>query len=339
MDSVTHILIGGAIGNAIAGKKLGRHAIWLGALAKTAPDFDVFFTSQKNPISYICNHRAYSHALPIQLLAACIIAYICNAITKKKHGYTMWFALWLVCFWCHSLLDTCTNFGTRLLLPFSKTAFSTYTISVADLFYTIPLLVLFTILCIAKNNSILRLRTTQILLGYAVLYVTATFVNKNMFEKKFIQSLQAQHIAYNHFISNPVILNNFMWYGMARNDSTIFISEHTLFDNTKAIHWSVYPMQRSLLDSFDDCNKQVEVLNWFSNGYTLARRDKDTLLYYAIKFGRTNLDSMLTDKETFGFYYKLYKDSTGNCVMGFNDYNNFSFATAWKKLWKGVFCY
>ena len=41
MDSLTHIVVGAVMGDAIAGRRLGRKAMWLGALFQTIPDFDV----------------------------------------------------------------------------------------------------------------------------------------------------------------------------------------------------------------------------------------------------------------------------------------------------------
>ena len=39
MDSLTHIVLGAAIGEAVLGKKIGRIAMLWGALADTIPDF------------------------------------------------------------------------------------------------------------------------------------------------------------------------------------------------------------------------------------------------------------------------------------------------------------
>ena len=41
MDTVTHTLLGAAIGEAILGKRIGRKAMFYGALTSNIPDIDV----------------------------------------------------------------------------------------------------------------------------------------------------------------------------------------------------------------------------------------------------------------------------------------------------------
>ena len=58
MDSLTQIVLGAAVGEALLGKKLGNKALLLGAIAGTIPDLDVllniFF---KDPIDQIRINR------------------------------------------------------------------------------------------------------------------------------------------------------------------------------------------------------------------------------------------------------------------------------------------
>ena len=52
--------------------------------------------------------------------------------------------------------------------------------------------------------------------------------------------------------------------------------------------------------------KDVEILRWFSDPYTIAQTNGDTLNMYAVKFGRTNMQESELQK-TFVFHYKLYQ--------------------------------
>jgi inner membrane protein len=339
MDSISHILVGGALGQLIAGKKMGRKAILIGALAKTAPDFDVFFTSQKNPMSYLCNHRAYSHALPVQFIAAILLAYACSFLWKKKYSFKLWFILLLSCFWGHSLLDTCTAFGTQLMLPFNHIPYSWNNISVADLFFTTPLFILFFILVFSKNNSTIRNNTSKIMLGYVFCYLAWTFGNKWVVNDIFKKSMSENKITHVAYLSGPTILNNFLWFALAKNDTSIFVSEYSLFNKNRNLKWTEYPMQLNLLDSLEN-SKPKEVALWHSNGYVLVRKNEDTTQFYTIKFGP--MDSNEKDeKKAFGFYYKVYKDTNGLYQLGANDIDKatFDFKKEWHKLWKKVFIY
>ena len=52
--------------------------------------------------------------------------------------------------------------------------------------------------------------------------------------------------------------------------------------------------------------KDVEILRWFSDPYTIAQINGDTLNMYAVKLGRTNMQESELQK-TFVFHYKLYQ--------------------------------
>jgi inner membrane protein len=225
LDSLTHILIGAAIGDKIAGEKIGRKAAIVGAIAKTFPDFDVFFSGINNPKQYLCVHRGYSHSLPVQALISLPLAYLCFKIFKEKLSFKMWYFLWIVCMWGHSLLDTCTNYGTRLLLPFNKIPYSINTMAIADLFFTLPLLILLIVALIFKNNSLGRTRTITYFLAYTTLYLGATFINKSIVNYKFEKICKQQNVPHQNTLTNPTILNNILWYGIACNDSTISVGE------------------------------------------------------------------------------------------------------------------
>jgi hypothetical protein len=65
--------------------------------------------------------------------------------------------------------------------------------------------------------------------------------------------------------------------------------------------------------------KDVEVLRWFSDPYTIAQANGDTLNMYAVKFGRTNMQENELQK-SFVFHYKLYQKN-GAEMMGMQEAN------------------
>ena len=63
MDSLTQIVLGAAVGEAVAGRKMGAKAALWGAIAGTIPDLDVFFTAFYHPIEGALVHRGFSHSI------------------------------------------------------------------------------------------------------------------------------------------------------------------------------------------------------------------------------------------------------------------------------------
>lgn len=312
MDSLTHIVLGAAIGEVILGKQIGRKAALIGAFAKTIPDFDLLYTGLNDPFMYVCHHRGHTHSLFWELIYAFPLAYLFFRIFKRDVSYWKWFLLFVVCLWGHSLIDTCTNYGTRLLLPFTNRSFSTYNLSIVDIFLTLPMIVLSLIGMFHKDHK-RRMKWALGILIYCLLYIAYTFANKHNADKLFSDSLGKEQIVYTRFETNPTILNNFLWYGIAVNDSTLYITENSLLHPREKLQWLSFPRHRELLNKHPDTEK-TEVLKWFSDGFDISEQNGDTLNVFCVKFGRTN---MTTDSlhSTFVFHYKLFQSKGGKNLM------------------------
>jgi inner membrane protein len=307
MDSLTHVVLGAAIGEVILGRSIGRKAAVIGAFAKTIPDFDLFYTGLNDPFAYLCHHRGHTHSLFWELLYAFPFAYIFYLLFnlfKKQIPYIKWVLLFIVCLWGHSLIDSFTNYGTRLLLPFTNRAFSTYSLSIVDLFLTLPMIIFSLIGAFYKTHEKRKIWAMSILI-YCCIYLTYTFANKMYANQLFSSSLSDNHISYQKTMTNPTILNNFLWYGIATNDSSLYIAENSLLYPSKNLKWLCFKRNKNLLDTYQD-TQRVEVLKWFSDGFDISELNRDTLNVFCVKFGRTNMTSDSLHS-SFVFHYKLFQ--------------------------------
>jgi inner membrane protein len=313
VDSVSHIVIGAAIGESLLGRKIGRWGLLLGAVVKSLPDFDLFYTGLNDPRAYICDHRAYTHSLLIQALFAIPIAWLLVRLFRKKVSLKRMLVFTLACLWGHSLLDWCTNFGTQLLLPFSHENYSLNTLAIVDLLFTVPMLIMVLIAAFLKRNVVRRTKLAKASLIYCVVYLGFTFIDKIGAENIVKESIEKNNLPVTSHITNPTMLNNILWYSVGSNDSAVFVGEFSLLQRQNPIRWHVYPRNLHLMQQCKS-KKDVEILKWFGAPYTVAQSNGDTLNVYAVKFGRTNMrESEL--KKTFIFHYKLYQ-SNGIEMMG-----------------------
>lgn len=335
MDSLSHIVIGAAIGETFLGKKIGRWGMLLGAIAKSIPDFDLFVTGLSDPRAYMCDHRAHTHSLFIEALYAIPIAWILVKLFKQKVSFNRMLAFMLACLWGHSLLDWCTNFGTQLLLPFTNENYALNTIAIVDLLFTLPMLILVMIAVFYKKNTIRRYQLSRAALIYCGIYLGLTFINKLQANQVAQASISKNNIPSTSFMTNPTMLNNILWYAVASNDSNIFIGEYSLLHKQNPITWHTYPRKQHLMQQSKSKN-DVAVLRWFSDPYTLAQTDGDTLKMYAIKFGRTNMQETELDK-TFMFHYKLYQKD-GKEMMGMQQASskNTNFKEGLSDIWERI---
>ena len=141
MDSLTQIVLGAAVGEAVLGRKIGTRAMLWGAIAGTIPDLDVFTRMFTDSITAGVLHRGFSHSLVFCLIASPILAWIAQKFHQKKRPveYKRWVLLFFLCLVTHPLLDMHTDYGTQFLWPFDlRIAYKN--IFVVDPIYTIPFL-------------------------------------------------------------------------------------------------------------------------------------------------------------------------------------------------------
>lgn len=335
MDSVSHIVIGAAIGEVFLGRKIGRWGLLLGAIAKSVPDFDLFYTGLTDPRAYMCDHRAHTHSLFIEALYAIPIAWLLVKVFKQKVSFKRMLVFMLVCLWGHSLLDWCTNFGTQLLLPFTNENYSLNNLAIVDLLFTIPMLLLILIAVFYKKNTMRRNRLAQASLIYCFVYLGLTFINKAQAEDLVQKSIAKNNIPVTAHLTNPGMLNNVLWYAVGSNDSTVFVGEFSLLHKENPITWHSYPRNQQLMQQCKS-PKDMAILRWFSDPYTIAQANGDTLNVYCVKFGRTDLQESELQK-TFIFHYKLYQQN-GMELMGMEQANEKnmnieeSFADMWERI-------
>lgn len=335
MDSVSHMVIGAAIGEMLLGKKIGRWGMLLGAIAKSVPDFDLFYTGLSDPRAYMCEHRAHTHSLFIEALYAIPIAWLLVKLFKEKVSFKRMLVFMLACLWGHSLLDWCTNFGTQLLLPFTNENYSLNSLAIIDLLFTIPMLLMILIAVFYRKNEARRNKLAQATLMYCCVYLGLTFVNKAQAEYIVQDSIEKNNIPVTAHMTNPTMLNNVLWYAVGSNDSTLFIGEFSLLHRQNPITWHSYPRHQYLLQQ-GKSKKDIEILKWFGDPYTIAQTNGDTLNMYAVKFGRTNMQESEL-KKTFVFHYKLYQKN-GKEMMGMEQANekNMNMKEGFVDLWERI---
>lgn len=73
MDSLTQIVLGAAVGEAVLGRKVGNRAMLWGGICGTLPDLDVLANAVSDPMSALAYHRAFTHSLPFAFLAAPLV--------------------------------------------------------------------------------------------------------------------------------------------------------------------------------------------------------------------------------------------------------------------------
>src|SRR6266498_2269043 len=120
MDTFTHGIAGSLGTRALSGRP-ARRALLLGAVAGMFPDCDFLFTPDR--LSYLRNHRGWTHSFIAMPFFALALALIGRLVFRRARLP----ALWLFCavaIVSHILLDWITSFGTMFFVPISRARYA-----------------------------------------------------------------------------------------------------------------------------------------------------------------------------------------------------------------------
>ena len=318
MDSLTQIVLGAAVGEAVLGKKIGNKAILWGAIAGTIPDLDVLFIGD-DTIRELTIHRGFSHSIVFAILIAPLLGWVVNWIYRKNREVDFmtwsWFFFWTI--FTHPLLDSLTTYGTQLFLPFSDYRVSLSSIFVLDFFYTVPFLASIIALMFFSRQDRKRRLLNWIGITVSTSYLVLGLSFKYVAQHKMESSLGSQGIYFTRGFTSPTPLNIILWSGVFESSDSYYICNYSLLDEPGPITFWRYEKADQLLAGVSH-EYGVERLKWFSDQYYTATQNQDTITFYTLKFGRHKFESD-SPQGSFAFYFKIYLDDSGT-VTGYENF-------------------
>ena len=336
MDTLTHIVVGACIGEAIAGKQLGKKALFLGALAQNIPDIDFVASFWLPTASDVLAHRGFTHSFLFVLLFTPLLAY-CSVKLAKSVDMTMrqWAWFWGMQIFIHIFIDAFNAYGTGWFEPFSHYRVSFNTMFVADpLFSLWPAISMIMLLAI-KQASLKRMVWVKGALGLSTLYLLIGIGFKLFIDNTVENDLRGRGIATAEYFTTPTPLNNLLWYIVARSDSGYYIGYRSVLDKKQDIDLHFVYRNDSLLKAADN-KADVDKLLRFSQGYYAAQLWHDTLVFNELRFGEQL--GWATPHPKFVFYYFLHPPADNKMIVQRGRFAGWDKAaiTAFLKRIKGV---
>ncbi len=333
MDSITHTVLGACVGEALAGKKLGKHAMFWGALANNIPDVDVITSFWMSQADSLLAHRGFTHSILFALVFPFILAFILSRWHRNKHMlFKDWWMIIASGMFLHIFIDSLTSYGTGWYEPFSHHRVTMNVLFVADPFYTIALLISFVALLFIKGKKKSRRKWTNFGLWISTLYIGYAFINKAIIDNDFKKELSRQNISYTNYFSTPAPLNNFLWYLVAKNDTGYFLGYRSMFDKKDEIDLNYRSKNENLLSGLETDNDLIK-LKRFSNGYYSSEKINDTLFLNDLRFGTTG--GWVDPSADFVFRYCLEKDANNDLVIQrgrFKSAGKDALTSLWKRI-------
>jgi inner membrane protein len=285
MDSLTQIVLGASVGEAVLGKKIGNRAILWGAVAGTIPDLDVFLKFFTDSITSTEMHRGFSHSILFAILAAPLLGWLVHKIHKNRLATRKdwnWLFFWSLV--THPLLDANTTWGTQLFWPFEyRVAYKN--IFVADPLYTVPFLILVIAVMFFKRTNPKRTKINNWALIISTSYMALTFVFKSAAHYQFSSALKANGIEYVEMDTQPAPLNTILWTAQVETKTGMLSGSYSLFDTQPIQFHDEIPKNHDLLLPHLK-NKQVQQILKIAGSWYFIEENKEGLVFTDIRFGQ-----------------------------------------------------
>ncbi|MGB3392755.1 MAG: metal-dependent hydrolase, partial [Stenotrophomonas sp.] len=160
MDSLSQIVLGGAVAAVIAPAGQRRAALLAGAALGTLPDLDglliAAFTG--DPISLMTVHRSFSHSLFVLPLLGTLVWWLYR---RFGHGRVAsapvrWWWATVLALVTHPLLDAFTVYGTQLWWPLMPHPVMWSSVFIIDPLYTVWLALACAVAWLARERPLAR---------------------------------------------------------------------------------------------------------------------------------------------------------------------------------------
>lgn len=334
MDSLTHITLGAVIGEAIAGKSLGRKALIIGAAAQSLPDIDFVLGFFNSPVDDLLAHRGITHSFLFGILVTIGLAYLMKRLIRGDDNFTVkhWMIFLGTEILMHLTIDSLNSYGTGLFEPFTNQRISFNVIFVADPFFTIWSFAALIMLISMKQSNPKRLKLAVLTLLISASYMSVCFVNKAIINSRAERTFALTAFKPKKYFTSPTPLNTMLWYVVAEADSGFYIGYSSVFDREKNIPLEYYPQNNHLLKGVSN-QDEVAKLKRFSQGYYTLEKVEETVVLNDLRFGQ--IAGWDTPRARFVFYFFLEKPDMNLLVVQrgrFTGWNKKTLRSFWKRI-------
>ena len=300
MDSLTQIVLGAAVGEAVLGKKVGNKAMLYGAIAGTIPDFDTFASHFTDTVTALEIHRGFTHSIVFSVVFAPIFGWLVSR-WEKTASWKNWSWLFFWGFLTHPLLDAHTTWGTQLFWPLDlRLAYKN--IFVIDPLYTLSFLVFVILAMRKKRTSPKRRKLNNLGLIISSAYMLLTLILKGITYQKFTEALQQQNIQYSEIETKPSPFNTILWTANVDTKDAYLIGHYSFFD-AQPIQFTAYPKNHEWLEDLKE-EENVQRLIKITKGWYTITKENEKLYLNDLRFG---LLGFSPSAKNFTFSFQLEK--------------------------------
>ena len=275
MDSLTHVVLGAAIGVAVTGRRVApwKAALW-GAACNTLPDLDVLI-DHGDAVSNMVLHRGHSHSLFWLTLLAPLLALAASRLIGGADWRRWWLTTWLALV-THPLLDLMTVYGTQLLQPFSDHPYALGSLFIIDPAVTLPLLVGLVAALWLRSARGQRWNATGLALAAA--YVAWSAVAQQQVHSLALASARAQGLAPQRVLVTPAPLSTLLWRVVLVQDGRYHEGFRSLLVPGERIEFEHFDRGAALAPLLRPVEAAQRIRDFSHGFYKLSRMGEELLI-------------------------------------------------------------
>jgi inner membrane protein len=292
MDSLTQLTLGAAVGVAVMARRTAvwKAALW-GGVCGTLPDLDALI-DHGNPVLNMVLHRAETHALFWQTLAAPAVAAGIAALDRQGADAApagrgvihtrgdrwrdrfprWWLAVWLV-FVTHALLDAMTVYGTQLALPFTNRPYGLGSVFIIDPLYTVPLLAGLIATLVSRKAG--RRRWNDSALALSTAYLAWSVLAQQHVEGVVRAQLAADRQAapVERVLVTPTAFNTVLWRVVLMRPDGYDEGFYSLLDGERPIRYATFARDRALYEALREVDAVARIAAFSQGFFRVDARD------------------------------------------------------------------
>ncbi|HYC41300.1 MAG TPA: metal-dependent hydrolase [Chitinophagaceae bacterium] len=312
MDTITHIVLGATIGEATAGKRLGKRALFLGAGAQSIPDLDFLSWLWLNKTENLLAHRGFTHSIFFAVLVTVLLSFFFKWYFRRREVLRRTFILLFgLNLFAHLLLDSFNAYGIGLLEPFHEARVSLHVLYVADPFFSIWTFLAFVFLLVTRLDHRRRRLVWQAALALSGFYLLYAFSNKWYVEGQLRRDMAANQIGYEEFFTTPTPLNSWLWFAVIKQRDGYYTTYRSVFDRTGSGYY-YFPRNDSLITNVKN-QQEVQDLLRFAQGYYTVESRNGAIAFNVLRFGQ--VVGWYNPRERFAFHYLLDKPEANHMLL------------------------
>lgn len=286
MDSLSQIVLGGALAAAIAPAHHRRAALAAGAALGTLPDLDsvpMWFLGL-DPVTSMTWHRGPSHSLLVLVpLAALLWWWFKRRGGRVAESPVRWYWAITLVLVTHPLLDAFTVYGTQLWWPLPPSPAMWSSLFIIDPLYTLPLLVA-VVFALVRPAAHSAQRALVLGLALSTAYIGWSLVAKAVVDHAAERTLATLGLQDAPRFSVPMPFNTLLWRVVVMTPEGFLEGERSLVADSGGM---VFRSQASDYRALEGVGHFAAVrrLLWFNHGFMKSEVRDGRLVLSDLRMG------------------------------------------------------